>query len=263
MANDFGSDENCVALWSFENDLTDSVGGNDLAVEDSSDFESTLVKEGSYSNRYYNYATVTSILDADLDAGFPFKNGDTNLTMSVCFWARIWGAAASLSTGEHYYYMSKMSESGGSWAIGIECTGAEYGQVNFYWWDGEAIQSVNLTSVTIYEDLWYHIGVTYDGNDQSYRIRVYDEDGDAVYEVTGTTGDAIAASTTELCATGLSDDAGILACYIDELVMFNDVLTADEIDQTRSGEYGSGGEEEEQTSSGDGEFTTMMFGCPF
>jgi len=264
MANDFSGDANCVALWRFENDLLDSTGGNDLTVEDSSYFESTLIKEGSYSNRYYGWQEVTAIADASLDAGFPFKDGDTNLKMSVCFWARIWGAGASLSVGSHYYYVSKMSSAGGSWAIGYECTGydaGEIGQINFYWWDGEAIQSVNLTTVTIREDQWYHISVTYD--DQSYRIRVYDVTADAVYETTGMTADPIAASTTGFSLTGLTADEGLLACYMDELVVFKDVLTADEIDSIRKASFGSEAEEEEQTTSAASEFTTILLGCPF
>ena len=93
--NDFSNDPNCVALYNFENGAltTDSKGGNTLSVGGNSptavmvDYKQGLAScdfEAS-NNQYW------TIADADLDAGFPLKNGDAVGNISVCCWIKLTG----------------------------------------------------------------------------------------------------------------------------------------------------------------------------
>ena len=92
MANDFTDDPNCVALWRFESGavpfLADSIGTNEPLVDYGTVAEDTVnYKEGACSADFGGSQSF-HIDDADLDAGFPIKNGDTNKKVSVCGWYR-------------------------------------------------------------------------------------------------------------------------------------------------------------------------------
>jgi len=89
---------------------------------------------------------------------------------------------------------------------------------------------------------WYHLGCTYDDGTKAVRMRLWDDTAQTVVETTGTQAQAIYLSTEPLYVGALQSSSvqyhefdGLL----DEMVLFNDILTADEIDAIRAGTYGN------------------------
>jgi hypothetical protein len=126
--NDFGSDPNCVALWSFEDGTltTDSIGSNTLTTAGTPDANTFDYQEGEASGDVSGgYLYIT---DADLDAGFPLKNGNTNKDFTVAFWMNApWGQ--SNATGSVIYGKGGAS---GLYSLNIafqEYNGADTGRI--------------------------------------------------------------------------------------------------------------------------------------
>jgi hypothetical protein len=233
-ANDFSADSNCVALWRFENGAltTDSKGGNTLTASASAPTaDTTNKKEGgasadceSSSTQYY-YRT-----DANLDAGFPLRGADASpsLSFSLSFWINPESLVASATI------CSKDSGTGGLWVR----TGAD-GKLEFYTFSGGWQLAEFGTAMTTGK--WYHVGLTYNNSDKSYRIRIWDATAGALLgaDVTGAYAGNVSknAGSFRIAADGVN--ARTWDGLIDEFVVFKDVLTADEIDQIRGGTYGA------------------------
>lgn len=76
--NDFTGDASVKSVWRYENNLTDSVGNNDLTGANSPAYDSTNPIEGSYSIDFEAGSSQRAyIADASLDAGFPLKSDAT------------------------------------------------------------------------------------------------------------------------------------------------------------------------------------------
>ena len=231
MANDFSGDTNCIALWRMENGAltTDSKGTNTLTNYGVTN-STAVYKEGSASS--YNDALDErlNIVDANLDSGFPFKSGESNTEMSICFWFRVTGFPASADRyimdkgGDptRAFYLATKKATSWSLRFGITSDGTT--------WEQEIDHGYALVINT-----WYHVGVTFKNSDKSYRIRVWDDTaGSLLGEVTGTATYAIA-TLAGLFEIGHNGSA--LGGYKDEVVVFNDILTANEIDAIRAGTY--------------------------
>jgi hypothetical protein len=232
--NDFSRDINCMALYRFEsgNLTVDSKGGNTLTASGSPTSDTSDYKEGDGSvdleptggNDYF------SCSDANLDNGFPYKNGDTKKNLSVAGWVK----PEQFGTG--LAICSKSSAVGGSFDIYITSGGI----LTLAVFGGGSWQSYAFgTAMSV--DKWYHVAITYKWSDAAYRIRVWDYDAGALLD-SDTTGNGTknVSATTDPFYVGTS---GAISRYydgwIDELVIFNDLLNVTEIDEIRQGIYNS------------------------
>jgi hypothetical protein len=244
-SNNFSADSNCVAVWRFEDSpgfTADSKGGNTL-TNDGTDEESTLIKEGSQSALFVLANTDDmSITDDDLDAGFPWRYEDgagMSKSFSVCLWMRV-----VTLPGDDRYMIAKYHTSGDLrvWAINIDYTN---NKVRFI---------AGHTAGTLYEEKffgtacvtgrWYHVGVTYNSTTYAYRIRIWDDTAGALLgaDATGNFSQAIDPRDVGFTiGSRWHNAATYFSGYLDEVVVFKDVLTADEIDQIRNGTYGATG----------------------
>jgi len=235
-ANNFSADPNCKALWRFEDGVltADSKGGNTLTAGEAT-ANTTLYKEGGASAEFNDRFDKFSIADADLDAGFPLKDGDSNKKFSIAFWARMTslpntGEARNCfmkyTAGEHCIIV-KAHNFGGVTSFGFQIST-----------DGISYDESYFHASAIAAEIWYHVSVTYQASDGAYRIRVWDDDAQAILGVdkTGTAGD-IHVDSAPVYISGVADNSTMLGQF-DEMVIFDDVLTADEIDQIRAGTYG-------------------------
>ena len=240
MGNNFSADSNCKALWRFEDGalVTDSKGGNTLEALGTPVVDTENYKEGAASVELPSIGDFLRIADADLDAGFPLKNGDTTKDFSLCAWAYLTTQPANSRT----VYRKK-----GTNTMSL--------QVIFYWSDPNIVLRLALSSngtawTNNYNhasgmslNQWYHIGVTYDGGDYSYRLRVWDESAQQILgtDLVGTGIDPFVGNgEVTLSANDVSTFWNWIG-NLDEVVVFNDVLTVNEIDQIRAGTYGAGG----------------------
>ena len=231
MANDFSSDANCKAVWNLESGAltTDSKGGNTLTNqgidEDTSNF-----KQGSCSGAFIrNNSDDAYITDASLDSGFPLKSGESNKTFSICFWFRCTGTISDTA-----YFISMPS--GKSFLIYLVSSIIRlYTSSNGTSWTHYSSHATALVA-----DRWYHVGVTYNATDDSIRIRIWDDTAGAIVGVdkTATHGD-ININTSSLYI-GYPSTVLALEGNMDEIVVFNDVLSVADVDAIRAGTYGGG-----------------------
>jgi hypothetical protein len=251
-ANDFTNDPNAKALWIFENDALDSIGGNDWNVDDGSpQFDSGTFKEGAYSvdmlGKTDNDSYIMSDAGGDLDADFPLKNGDTNKKISICMWAQLQSTPAGSGTRDVGLYLK-----GGGTTRSIRTT-MEYtsDSTNFSLSIGynsgsnwETVQHASSITNAALLGNWYHVGWTYQDSDKTYRIRIWDDNAGAILgsDLTGTMSNSInvengAVKLNEIISGSSNGDV-----FYDELVLFDDILTADEIDSIRAGIFGATGQ---------------------
>jgi len=242
--NNFASDPNCVALWRFEPGelTTDSIGTNTLSLEGTPDTHETDFREGAASaNTASGYLFID---DADLDAKFPLKSGVKNKSFTVVFWIKIPSAVSVSQTNGDIIYGKGGAPGKYSLNIGVcEPSGPGTGRVvvNIGEQGGTGHAAIQVTDLTIQREHWYHVAVSYEYHDipenGSVKVHVYDNASSAFVE-------KVATAPT----INISDGRINLGAYrytdhryhglVDELVVFNDILTADEIDQIRQGTYG-------------------------
>ena len=238
-ANNFLDDPDCVAWWRFESgaQATDSKGTNTLTADNTPDVEggAGLFKEGLYSakmdraenERFY-------ITDANLAAGFPLKNGDTTKKFSCAFWYRpttVPGASVYHGLVTKWYY------GGSKISLALDL---ENGQLRVFWGYGTSGQNYESWYVcTISAARWYHFSVAVDGIAKTCTVRVWDEEAQSATTYTHT-------FTNELRITDASfyvgcEGNGTQHCdgRMDELVVFKDLLTEQEMDNIRQGLYQS------------------------
>lgn len=238
LSNNFANDQNCVAQYRLEeNTFTqDSRGNNNLTNPPSNpaDIDTVKYSEGLASAGYDGVTADQQLYipDSSLDGGFPFKGGTTNRNMSICF--RMNPAEAGSK-----YMIQKFLSSQRSFVIWYDASNKLY--INFY--DISNIErDTDLfdTGFTVDGAHWYHVAVTINGTTGAYRIRIHDYTGDAQLDSdkTGTLNgfvDPIQVSTADfvLGSPGTNWEGNL-----DEVVIFNDILSVAEIDQIRDSTYG-------------------------
>ena len=237
MANNFSDDSNCVAVYRFENDVTDSKGNNDLTNSGVS-FDSTR-KEGSYAGAFtasqFDYAEITN---ADLDSGFPGKNGESFTSLSIAIWVRlqtnalyqaicgIWNGTAALRGWVVRFNPSTHSF---SFLKGYNA-GASYEQFDHGW--GSVATGV-----------WYHLQISYLEATKTLLFGVWDDTYAGYRQVGGNDFDTeifsqgTAVPDEEFNLGRFGQASTYLDGLLDELVVFKDVVSASEFAAIRAGTY--------------------------
>lgn len=239
-ANDFSGDANCKALWRLENGAltTDSKGTNTLTPAGTPTADAVTYKEGAASCDLDNLDSLY-ILDGNLDAGYPFKNGDSTKKFSYCAWFYMDSVPAVSKTGTIYFKFAA-----GKNVVQIS-TYRPIGDTLFYVWigyNGGVTWEAKNHATAMVASRWYHVGYTYQDSDKSFRLRIWDDTAGALLggaELTGNYTNNINIEDSPVGAVGNATSTFGLVGKIDEVVIFNDILTADEIDQIRSGTYGA------------------------
>jgi len=245
MANDFLTDPNCVALFKLDDGAltVDSIGGNTLTNNNTVASDTTNEKEGDGCADFESTSSQSlTIADGDLDLGFPGKSGGTQGTFSVCFWVKFESLAAGRAiVGKH---VNTFGHRGWCVIVGASSLICIYkgilaGTAEVYAAYGSAVTTGR----------WYHVGATFNNDDFSYRIRIWDDTASALLDddATGNFASAMPMGDATFglgaCRSAFHDG------LIDEVAVFKDVLTADEIDLIRQGNYVLG--------KGAGQFTSL------
>ena len=236
--NNFASDPNAVAAWRFEPGKlrVDSVGPHTLtnygAVVETVDF-----KEGRGSADFeLDQTDYLRISNASLSSKFPFKDLSAPTTITVAFWINI----ESLPTGgDTYNPFSKWS-----WPDGrcFNATIGDGGQVGLLiGTDNGTSYEEKWTIGSIVPGEWYHVVISYRDSDKSYRINVWDTQFDTVMaDQKGHTKKNISITATDVCLGTRADlpETHKFDGLLDEMVVFNDLLTDAEIAKIREGTFG-------------------------
>ena len=240
-ANYFTGDPNIMALYNHEEDLyrTDSSGqGNDmLSIGVSSD--TTNYMQGSASADFTAAdEDELYIVDSSLSDKFPFQNTNTQTLMSVAGWFRFETTGTTqLLVGK---YAALSSPALRSWAVFVNI--AELFRFSTST-DGTTSTAQNLTVAhTLVVNQWYHFGVTYNDTNGAVALRLFDPNDSQTYTASATFNRPMYLCDVRFYM-GASDAAASgfeypLDGQLDEICVFNDLLTADEIDEIRAGTYG-------------------------
>jgi len=232
-ANDFLTDPNCYALYNFESGAltVDSKGNNTLVPINTADEDTSNYKQGTCSalfvranlDHYY-------VSDVNLDSGFPLKSDDTQKIISVCGWIR----KASATDFGYIFAKFNSGQTKRSLAMYSAQTSGKIG-LQFGFNSGTSTENSPLHGTSLSNGTWYHVTGSYRNSDQAYAIRVRDTNGDVVgTDLTGTaTLDANGLSVSDVYITVGNRYTSDTAEYffdgnIDELVVFDRFLTADE-----------------------------------
>ncbi len=247
IANNFSQDPNCKALWKFEpSDLfADSVGSNTLipfneALTPSSD--TSLFKEGigsaKFEKKFSTNHDRTGIVDVNLDSGFPFKNGDSVKKISITMWIRL----ASDSDDDNFFFTKTSSNTDtidDFRASANKSTGVEFRIIT----SGTPTSSATFShGSALVIQRWYHMTITYDGITGAYRISVWDSSTEALLAADATGTASLFGSATSTNALSIGNGAAPVGTKsftgnIDEMAIFNDILTSDESTAIRGGTY--------------------------
>jgi hypothetical protein len=243
--NLFNTDPNCVALWRLEpSALTvDSRGTNTLTntgvVADTSSFKQGL---GSAD---FNNASWLSINDASLSAGFPFKHGGTQDKISVACWVKL----DSLPTDNGPYgYKVIFAKDSATFPDFVEGFSIQVARMYYSaaYHDTFAIMVSHWGTYKQYylpadvvTGRWYHLTVTYNNATKAYHIRAWDAQAGALLgDTTGTTDNNVTINTLPVRLGAIASGYMTYDGRLDEVVVFNDLLTNTDIDKIRQGTYG-------------------------
>ncbi len=250
MANNFSGDSNCVALWKFDNNADDSLGGNDLTEVNSPAYDGSDKKEGGYClDLERDNGQYCLIADADLDTGFPGKSGGNEPSISICLWVK----AESFSTG-YQGLVTKYQTAGDLRTFSLMIDGSGQVQFNVGYNSGQSY-SLHEFNTLLSAGKWYHIGVVYDASDNSVKIRVWDDDAGALLDsnYSGTAGGDMSPRSAPF-EVGRYNNSNSY-CFdgkIDELVVFDKALSDSDIDAIRAGTYGPTVTEKDAADTGSG-----------
>lgn len=254
MANDFSSDSNCRALWRFESGAltTDDVGANTLTNDSSvvtADTDSGDYYEGGASAYFASSASPRLYIDDDhLDSGFPLKSSASAADFSLCFWFKLADVSANHILVAKNVYLGSNDESfllytrdyGTHYGIRV-VKGYNSGNSNEVW---EAVTSLDLQA-----GRWYHLGLTWDDSAKQFNIVVWDDTASTKYTDSNNQSYSISLTNSPLSLGARADSGGTpnaeLNGWLDEVVVFSDILTETEIDSIRQGTYGTSATEHE------------------
>lgn len=235
MANNFSTDLNCIALWRMENGAltTDSIGGNTLTAVNSPTANTTSFKEGassvtlvSASNQYLK------LLDANADADFPLRTGDTTLLISMCGWVY-----PTTLSGWRFLFGKTSYNYNGRQGIGLGINGAR-----LYIHQGWGVWGTDYnTGIDLALNTWQHITLIADGKTINglYRVLVWN-DSTLTYSTFNTNPPLAPGVGTQEFRIGFFNDnnGNKFNGYIDEVVVFNDLLTDEEAEDIKDGTFG-------------------------
>ncbi len=237
--NDFTTDPHCVALWKFENNalVFDSIGSNDLENNGAS-VETGDFKEGAGCADFkVGQSDWMSIDDADLSAKFPTKNGGGSVKMSLCFWMK----PRSFPFGTTMISKYLMLTDDRSWRVFMRAAGSDgYLKIAFGKAGGDNFDEYKFDAPEqqFPRDRWYHVAFTYKEADRSFHVRMWDDTaGIVLIDHVGVTESRMAVTDAPLILGGIPLRSEFYDGLLDEVVVFDDILTTAQIDQIRQGNY--------------------------
>jgi hypothetical protein len=236
--NNFASDPACVALWRFDSEAftDDSIGTNRLRNHGASPHKGDF-KVGTASADFRPAQNNwMSIEDHDLSANFPTKSGDKNVEMSICFWMK----PRSAANGGTLISKFQAGNQAWSWRMYLGGTVRGFLRLTLGFGSGNSLRQFDLSATHRQFTLnqWYHVAFTYHQGERKFRVRVWDDvGGKLLYDYVDSMTSPLAVTTAPLT---LGRTAGISEYYdglLDEVVVFNRVLTVEEIDSIRQGRF--------------------------
>jgi hypothetical protein len=226
MANIWVGDPNIISVWKFESGAltTDSVGTNTLTAVNSPAEDVVDYKEGTCcTSLAFASKRFFKITDANLSAGFPLKSGDAVQRISMGCWFKLTTTGGNIPA-----IIGKDTYAGLGLALYHNA-----GSLRVSW------NATALTLVTISTDVWYHAAVMADSRARTCWVRLYDSSTgiSTNYLTAPPAADITLTSEWRIGAWSGTDADRTFDGKIDEVFVFNRLLSIAEIDAIRNGSY--------------------------
>jgi hypothetical protein len=238
VGNNFATDPNCVALWRFEpTHLTvDSRSTNGLTNNGAQD-EALDFREGAgCANFKAGESDWMTIDDDDLSSNFPTKNGGAKRDISVCFWMK----PRAFPYGGTMICKYLPATEDRSWRLFTEGSTNAYLSLSLGTGTGASFKKYDFSDPNqlFPAGHWYHVAFTYRDVDRTYHVRMWDATAGVLrLDKTGVATFRIAVTEAPIVLGNVPMLSYNYDGLLDEMVVFNDVLTTPEIDQIRLGTY--------------------------
>jgi len=232
------NDPNCMAVYRFE---------SGALTTDSSAYSHTLTSQGSAAPNTVDYqegaasVIMTSassdrmtIADADLDPNFPFQSSGNQRSISVTFWF-----SPDIISGTQYCVShAALTQTCFNVYSLVDLIVIQHGYDS-----GASIESTTPSGTGMTVNQWYFVAATLSNPTGAWTLDVWGETEAAwTQSQSGTFANANSEETDALLyAIGSYNGVsytGEVNGLIDEMVFFNDILTADEIVSIRGGTFG-------------------------
>ncbi|MBN1510170.1 MAG: hypothetical protein JW955_25205 [Sedimentisphaerales bacterium] len=235
------SDEPCpprpVALWRFEpGAFTDDSVSTNYLDNDGAALETTDRKEGNgcaYLRAYEKDSLIR--YDDHLAANFPTKSGSTSTTMTLCFWMKPKSFPFNATVISKYQIATDTR----SWRLYLGAIPGNYMKLGLGRGTGGDFTdySFNQTSEQLVANHWYHVAFVYRSSDRYYHVRIWD-DTDGVVRVNreGTATAPMAITNAPLVFGNTPLESMYFDGLLDEVAVFNEVLSTSQIDKVRRGD---------------------------
>ena len=245
IANDFSGDANCLSVWKLNilpsNIAEDSKGGNNFAIHSAVGTAYITVDSSNYATSYLsasvslnNVPTIRSAwmtcTYANQITALPGSVGE-DTTFSLCCWIRPVGDPGN----EQRAMVSRYHTGQRQWILRKAIT---HDSFNFVMTD-VAISNHQITSTHTWTyGNWYHVLCTFNSASKTATMRVCDSGGSSVFSGSFSlpTGMASWNEDLELGTFGASPSFTFDG-NINELCIFNDIVTDAEQDQIIAGTY--------------------------
>ena len=233
MANDFSTDPGCQALWRFEPGALgqDSKGANHLTPVNSPVADTGDYREGSACvDLERDNGQHFTIADGSLGAGYPFKSGDTVKKATFCFWMK-----PESVPGYNVYanIYTKGSYGSATACVEIQLTN---GKLRLIWGKDTSWQD-NWDVCNISAGRWYHVGVVMDGVNRLWLCRVYDATAGVATSYENTPTANLRIVNANVFVGAYEGGVNTFDGKLDEMVVFNRLLSPMEIDKIRAGTF--------------------------
>jgi hypothetical protein len=225
MANDFSGDAGCKALWRFESGAltADSKGTNTLTAYGTPAADTVDFKEGAACvNLVAASLQYFDITDANLDAGFPLKNGDTVKTGAFVFWFKETSVAATRNILYKGTSLRIYSSNGG---------------LNIRWYYSSTLYETFIPPYTFSTGVWYHVTISFDGVNKIIYICIFNTATQILTLISITPVNVLYVTNANFVIGADTTPANYLDGRLDEMVVFNRLLTPQECLRIKDGVY--------------------------
>ncbi len=227
-----------VALWRFEGTTTftdDSVGKNHL-TNDGATLETTDRKEGAgCANIKAGERDSLSIYDDYLSTNFPTRKNDPNVVMTLCFWMKPRSFPFNATVISKY----QIATDARSWRLYFGSLPAYHLKLGLGRGSGDEFTDYpfNQTTELLVANHWYHVAFTYRGSNRYYHVRVWDGTDNVLrIDREGTATAPMALTNAPIILGNTPLESSYFDGLLDEVAVFNQVLTSGQIDKVRRGE---------------------------
>jgi len=231
--NDFSGDPNCVAVWRFENNANDTIGGNHLTSSGTVVYTTADVSEGDYAvDLERDDSAYLTITDTNLDAGFPGKKGEAETDFSLFGFFKI----ESYRVGGDAGLCCKHRGTTADRTFGTVVMSAGTCQLKIGYNGGCAASTLALTA-ELSLATWYWVCATYQASNNRMSMYIWNVATSALIDQgTDTAAGDMSPSSADF-TIGKFGGSSYFDGLMDEWGVMKDMLTTAEMSEIRKGEY--------------------------